>query len=162
MLSITIQDIKKLEPNILDFGVDSFDDEMTEAAEEVTRDIRIKWWPTSAIGRYDISILGTAQAEMNADLLTNSQWTKCVALYCLGYMIFPKLSTFNSEQDMVPFYIGDEPIWDGEAGIEGKHLLVVATGIGMVLLHQLAVSRLDLSIAGGAADTEHGIGIAHS
>lgn len=100
MLSITIQDIKKLEPNILDFGVDSFDDEMTEAAEEVTRDIRIRWWPTSAIGRYDISILGTAQSEMNADLLTNSQWTKCVALYCLGYMIFPKLSTFNSEQDI--------------------------------------------------------------
>ena len=33
-------------------------------------------------------------------------------------------SRFNSEQDMVPFYIGDEPIWDGEAGIEGKHLLI--------------------------------------
>ena len=47
-------------------------------------------------------------------------------------------------------------------GIKGQHLLVVATGIGMVLLHQLAVGRLDLSVAGGAADTKHGIGIAHS
>ena len=43
-----------------------------------------------------------------------------------------------------------------------QHLLVVATGIRMVLLHQLAVCRLDLSAAGGAADTEHCIGIAHS
>ena len=48
------------------------------------------------------------------------------------------------------------------SGIEGQHLLIVAAGIGMVLLHQLAVGRFDLSVAGGAADTKHGIGIAHS
>ena len=46
--------------------------------------------------------------------------------------------------------------------IEGQHLLIVAAGIGMVLLHQLAIGRFDLSVAGGAADTEHGIGVAHS
>ena len=33
-------------------------------------------------------------------------------------------SRFNPEQDMVPFYLGDEPIWDGVSSIKGKHLLV--------------------------------------
>ena len=33
-------------------------------------------------------------------------------------------SRFDPEQDMVPFYLGDEPIWDGISSIEGKHLLI--------------------------------------
>jgi len=100
MLNLTIQDIQKYEPNILDYGIDSFETEMSEAVQDVTRDIRIKWFPTSAIGRYDASILGTNQPEMDDGRLTASQWTRSCVYYCLGYYIFPKLSTFNSEADI--------------------------------------------------------------
>ena len=48
------------------------------------------------------------------------------------------------------------------SGVEGQDLLIITAGIGMVLFHQLAVCRFDLSVAGGAANTEHGIGIPHS
>ncbi len=33
-------------------------------------------------------------------------------------------SRFDPEQDMVPFYLGDEPIWDGVSSIKDKHLLI--------------------------------------
>jgi len=98
-LSITISDIKRYEPNILDYGVDSFENEMSDAAEDVTRDIRIRWWPTQETGRYDISIIGQ-YVEMEADKLTATQWTRAVVYYALGYYIFPKLSSFNSEADI--------------------------------------------------------------
>jgi len=98
-LSITISDIKRYEPNILDYGVDSFETEMSDAAADVTRDIRIKWWPTQEAGRYDISIIGQ-YIEMDDSKLTASQWTRAVCYYALGYYIFPKLSSFNSEQDI--------------------------------------------------------------
>jgi len=98
-LSITISDIQRYEPNILDYGIDSFENEMSDAAGDVTRDIRIRWWPTQETGRYDISIIGQ-YVEMDQDKLTSTQWTRAMAYYCLGYYIFPKLSTFNSEQDI--------------------------------------------------------------
>lgn len=98
-LSITINDIKRYEPNILDFGVDSFENEMSDAAEDVTRDIRIKYWPTRETGRYDISVIGNA-TELDAERLTASQWTRAVVYYALGYYIYPKLSTFNVETDI--------------------------------------------------------------
>jgi hypothetical protein len=98
-LSITISDIQRYEPNILDYGVDSFENEMSDAAADVTRDIRTRWWPTQETGRYDISIIGQ-YVEMDADKLTASQWTRAVVYYCLGYYVFPKLSSFNSEADI--------------------------------------------------------------
>lgn len=98
-LSITISDIQKYEPNILDYGIDSFETEMTDAAADVTRDIRIRWWPTQEAGRYDITIIGQ-NVEMLENRLTASQWNRAVALYALGYYIFPKLSSFNSEADI--------------------------------------------------------------
>lgn len=100
MLSITIQDIQKYEPNILDYGIDSFETEIQDAVQDVTRDIRIKWWPTLAAGQYDITILGTQSPEMDDGRLVASQWTRAVVYYCLGYLIMPKLSTFNSEADI--------------------------------------------------------------
>jgi hypothetical protein len=100
MLSITIDDIKKYEPNILDYGIDSFETDISEGAEDVTRDIRIKWWPTySNTTKYDISVLD-GRLEMDDGKLTASQWTRAVVYYTLGYRIMPKLSTFNAETDI--------------------------------------------------------------
>tara|TARA_A100001201_G_scaffold41668_1_gene42658 strand:- start:3541 stop:3990 length:450 start_codon:yes stop_codon:yes gene_type:complete len=100
MLSITIDDIKKYEPNILDYGIDSFEQDITEAAKDVTRDLRIRWWPSYAnSGKYDISVLNSS-LEMDDGKLTASQFTRAVVYFALGYHIMPKLSSFNAESDL--------------------------------------------------------------
>jgi len=98
-LSIEIADIQQYEPNILDYGVDDFNTEMTLAARDVERELRKTWFPTQQIGRYDITVVGY-YAEMDADLLTASQFTRAVVYYALGYHIMPKLSTFTAEEDI--------------------------------------------------------------
>lgn len=98
-LSITIQDIQQYEPNILEYGIDDFNTELSLAARDVERELRIKWYPTQQIGRYDITLVGT-YSEMDADLLTASQFTRAVVYYALGYHIMPKLSTFTVEEDI--------------------------------------------------------------
>lgn len=42
---------------------------------------------------------------------------------------------FDPTKDMVPFYLGDEPIWDGREAIESKHLLIhPEQGLGDTLM----------------------------
>ncbi|MGC6518684.1 MAG: tetratricopeptide repeat protein [Candidatus Puniceispirillaceae bacterium] len=44
-------------------------------------------------------------------------------------------SRFNPELDMMHNYLGDEPLWDGKAGIKGKHLLIhPEQGLGDTLM----------------------------
>lgn len=95
----TISDIQQYEPDVLNFGIQNFDDALTKAQADVERYLRINWWPTQQIGRFDITIVGT-NVEMDADKLTASQMTRA-AVYCaLGYYIYPRLSKFEPTLDI--------------------------------------------------------------
>lgn len=99
MAFATISDVIDYEPNILDYGIQNFDDALTKAQSDVERYLRVNWWPSQQIGRFDITIIGF-NAEMNADLLTASQFTRA-AVYCaLGYYIYPRLSKFEPDLDV--------------------------------------------------------------
>jgi hypothetical protein len=94
-----IDDIKEYEPDILNFGISNFDDALTKAQLDVERILRIRWWPTQQIGRYDITIIGTF-TEMDADLLDPSQLTRATVYCALGYYIYPRLSKFEPDLDV--------------------------------------------------------------
>jgi len=96
----TISDIQEFEPDILDYGIPNFTNEISRANADVVRDIRIKWWPTQQIGVYDINYLGANSVEMNEDLLTVSQWTICAVYQALGFHILPKLAKFEVDGDI--------------------------------------------------------------
>jgi len=96
----TISDIREYEPDILEYGLPDFTNEITRANADVVRDIRIKWWPTQQIGIYDINYLGANSVEMNEDLLTTSQWTTCAVYNALGFHILPKLAKFEVDGDV--------------------------------------------------------------
>ena len=96
----TLSDIQEYEPDITDYGLPSFDNEITRANADVVRDIRVKWWPTQQIGLYDINYLGANSIEMNEDLLTASQWTTAAVYQVLGFHILPKLSKFEVDGDV--------------------------------------------------------------
>lgn len=95
----TISDIIEYEPNILDYGISNFDDALVKAQADVERFLRVNWWPTQTIGKYDITIIGTF-TEMDANKLTASQMTRATVYCALGYYIYPRLSKFEPEIDV--------------------------------------------------------------
>lgn len=99
MAFATINDILTHEPTIQDYGIYEFDDALSEAQSDVERYLRIHWWPQQQIGKYDITVIGT-NAEMNSNLLTESQFTRATVFCALAYYIFPRLSKFEPDMDV--------------------------------------------------------------
>ena len=99
MAFATITNITEYEPDILNYGLPNFDDAITKAEADIKRYLRVNWWPSQQIGRFDITIVGY-NSEMNEALLTDSQFTRA-AVYCaLGYYIYPRLSKFEPTLDV--------------------------------------------------------------
>jgi len=96
----TISDVQEYEPDITDFGIPSFTDEISKAQNDVFRDLRIRFWPTYVIGIYDIRKLNTGQSEPDEDLYTASQLTRACVYNALGFHIYPKLAKFEPDQDL--------------------------------------------------------------
>lgn len=95
----TISDVTEYEPTILEYGIQDFTDSLTKAQADVERYLRINWWPTQQIGKYDITIVGT-YIEMEPEKLVASQMTRATVYCALGYYIYSKLSRFEPELDM--------------------------------------------------------------
>jgi|TARA_B100000519_G_scaffold4060_1_gene3917 hypothetical protein len=96
----TISDVQDYEPDILNYGIQDFDAEITKAQSDVFRDLRIRWWPTYSINVYDIKKLAGNNLEPDEDLYTASQLTRATAYHALGYHIYPKLAKFEPETDL--------------------------------------------------------------
>jgi hypothetical protein len=99
MAFATISDVKEFEPNIDDYGIQTFTEQLSKAQADVERYLRVHWWPSQQVGRFDISIIGT-NAEMDAGKLTESQLTRATVYCALGYYIFPLLSKFEPDLDV--------------------------------------------------------------
>ena len=96
----TISDVLEYEPDIQNYGIHDWDGALTKAQADVERHLRIHWWPTQQIGKYDITVIGL-NSEMNADLLTASQHTRATVYYALAYFIYPSLSKFETDLDIL-------------------------------------------------------------
>lgn len=99
MAFATITDIQEYEPDILNYGLPDFDDAIAKAEADVKRYLRVNWWPSQQIGRFDITIVGF-NAEMDETKLTDSQFTRATVYCALGYYIYPRLSKFEPELDV--------------------------------------------------------------
>jgi len=95
----TINNVLEYEPQIQDYGIFDFDDALSKAQADVERHLRIDWWPTLQVGKFDITVIGL-NVEMNADKLQASQLTRATVYRALAYYIFPQLSRFEPEQDV--------------------------------------------------------------
>jgi len=96
----TISDVQEYEPDILNYGIQDFDAEITKAQSDVFRDLRIRWFPTYSINVYDIKKLAGNNLEPDEDLYTASQLTRATAYHALGFHIYPKLAKFEPETDL--------------------------------------------------------------
>ena len=88
--------LQEIIPDILDFGIDNFIEEHAAAQADVEREIRSRWWPRRGIS-----------GEMDASLLTESQWTKATAYLVLWKYALPKLTNWVDNDrfmHMIDFY----------------------------------------------------------
>ena len=91
-------DLLEYEPDIQNFGIQSFSDLHTKTTADILRKLRIEWWPRATYGRYDITT-GT-YTEMDNNLLTYSQFTQAAVYHVLAEYIYPRLSTFSPDGDV--------------------------------------------------------------
>lgn len=94
-----ISDLQEYEPDVLNYGIPNFDDALSKAQADVERYLRVNWWPSQQIGRFDVTIVGT-NVELDANKLTESQFTRATVYCALGYYIYPRLSKFEPEMDV--------------------------------------------------------------
>lgn len=94
----TDSDLLEYEPDIQNFGIQSFSDLHVKTTNDLLRKLRIEWWPRATYGRYDITT-GT-YTEMDNNLLTYSQFTKAAVYHVFAEYIYPRLSTFSPDGDV--------------------------------------------------------------
>ena len=92
----TDSDLQAIVPDILSFGIASFASEHALAQADIERVIRAKWYPKLQLA-----------SEMDAILLTDSQWTKTASYLVLWKYALPKLTNWvdgDRFQNMIEFY----------------------------------------------------------
>jgi len=101
MAMSTDTDVLAHEPNILDYGIQSFADEHAKTRADILRILRIDWWPRhrNVLGKYTINIIDV-NLEMDDTKLTESQFTRAAVYHVLAYYILPKLSKFTPDGDV--------------------------------------------------------------
>jgi len=95
----TIADVLEYEPNIQEYGIFDWDDALAKGKEDVLRELRITWWPTMQIGKFDITIIGL-NVEMDENKLDPAQLKRAHVYRTLAYYVFPRLSKFEPEMDV--------------------------------------------------------------
>jgi hypothetical protein len=95
MAFATIEDLLEVDATLQDYGIQDFDAELVKAEADVTKIIKVRWWPTylKENGR------NANDYDMNATLLDPAQWTQVTCYYALAFYILPKLSKFEADPD---------------------------------------------------------------
>ena len=92
----TDADLMQLVPDILNLGIDFFDQEHPKAQADIEREIRNRWWEKRGIS-----------GELKPEYLTDSQWTKTAAYLVLWKYALPQLTNWvdgDRFQNMIGFY----------------------------------------------------------
>ena len=99
MAMSTDADVLAYEPDINQYGIQSFADEHAKTRADILRILRIDWWPRhrNVLDQYRTT---TTSVEMDETLLTESQFTKAAVYHVLAYYILPKLSKFTPDGDV--------------------------------------------------------------
>ena len=100
MALITESDLLEYMPDLLEYGIQDFSDEIAKTDEDIYRLLRIRWWPSVVTKIYDISVARTGyRTEMDTTKLKPSELKRSAVFYCLSYHIIPKLSKFEVDGD---------------------------------------------------------------
>lgn len=91
-------DLTAIQPDILTLGILTFASEHAKAKADIERRLRREWWPSMRLSN-----------EMNATLLTESQFTRAASYLVLWKYSLPQLSNWVADDRfkiMIDFYKG--------------------------------------------------------
>jgi len=89
MALFTEADIVDLVPDILEYGIQDFSDDIARTEEDIFRLLRIRWWQPIA----------RRSGEMDTTKLDPTELKRSCVYHCLAYFVFPKLSKFEVDGD---------------------------------------------------------------
>lgn len=95
----TDDNLIEYEPQIKEFGIQSFTELHEKTYDDIIRLLNIDWWPKSEYGKFDIKIIGAAE-KLSPSMLTNSQFTRAACYHVLAMYVYPRLSTFDPQSDV--------------------------------------------------------------
>ena len=97
MAMSTDDNLIEYQADILEYGIDDFDSYHAKAREDILRRLRDEWWVRSRnMTNFDIS-RSLPSLEMDADRLTESQFTRCAVYRVLSEYALPQLTKWNNE-----------------------------------------------------------------
>jgi len=99
MAMLTIANVQEYLPQILEYGIQDFDDYFAKSTADIRRKLNIEWWQIRTSRINDISKLSGSSNEFDNTKLNDSQFTRCAVYHCLAYYILPALTTWNSDGD---------------------------------------------------------------
>lgn len=91
-------DLLEYEPDIKNYGIQDFSDLHSKTYDDIVRLLNIKWWKTTQMGSYDISVIGQVN-RLDENKLNANQFTRAAVYHVLGEYIYPRLSTFEPDGD---------------------------------------------------------------
>jgi hypothetical protein len=98
MAFATLSDLLIVDATIQDYGIQEWDYELAKAESDVTKVIKVRWWPQFLKGKR-VNIQVADGYEINTSLLDPTQWTEITCYYALAFYILPKLSKFEANPD---------------------------------------------------------------
>ena len=105
MAMSTDDNLIEYQADILEYGIDDFDSYHAKAREDILRRLRDEWWVRSRnMTNFDIS-RSLPSLEMDADRLTESQFTRCAVYRVLSEYALPQLTKWNSDGDEDKFQV---------------------------------------------------------
>lgn len=105
MVMSTDDNLIEYQADILDYGIDDFESYHAKAREDILRKLRAEWWVRSRnMTNFDIS-RSLPSLEMDADRLTESQFTRCACYRVLSEYALPQLTKWNASGDEDKFQV---------------------------------------------------------
>ena len=105
MAMSTDDNLIEYQADILEYGIDDFDSYHAKAREDILRRLRDEWWVRSRnMTNFDIS-RSLPSLEMDADRLTESQFTRCAVYRVISEYALPQLTKWNASGDEDKFQV---------------------------------------------------------
>ena len=96
----TISDVQEYQSDILEYGIQDFDNYFTKATNDILRMLQIDWWMVErSKGRGTDLTVGTAFADFDTTKLDYTQFTRMAVFVTLGRYVYPALASFQPEGD---------------------------------------------------------------
>lgn len=100
MALFTETDILEYVPDILEYGIQDFSDDIARSEADIYRLLRIQWWPDVASKYSDITrVGGRSYGEMDNNKVDPAQIKRAGIFHVLAYYILPKLAKFEVDGD---------------------------------------------------------------